>query len=68
MILMKNVSLYIDLAFCLVFLPLMMLVFPVERWWGTYPLFFTSFVIWLYVTYFILLLSAKHNNPPPNYL
>ena len=45
MILMKNVSLYIDLAFCLVFLPLMMLVFPVERWWGTYPLFFTSFVI-----------------------
>ncbi|MDE5987405.1 MAG: sensor histidine kinase [Prevotella sp.] len=50
---MKNVSLYIDLAFCLVLLPLMMLVFPVERWWGTYPLFFTSFVLWLYVTYFI---------------
>ena len=24
-----------------------------ERWWGTYPLFFCSFVGWLYVTYFL---------------
>lgn len=50
---MKNVSLYIDLAFCLIFLPLMIYAFPVERWWGTYPLFFSSFIGWLYVTYFL---------------
>lgn len=50
---MKNASLYIDLAFCLVFLPLMIFAFPVERWWGTYPLFFGAFVGWLYVTYFL---------------
>ncbi|MGM9713218.1 MAG: sensor histidine kinase [Prevotella sp.] len=50
---MKNVSIYIDLAFCLVFLPMMIFFFPVERWWGTYPVFFTSFVAWLYVTYFL---------------
>lgn len=50
---MRNVSLYIDLAFCLVFLPLMIFIFPVERWWGTYPLFFISFIAWLYVTYFV---------------
>lgn len=50
---MKNVSLYTDLAFCLVFLPLMIFIFPVERWWGTYPLFFGSFIGWLYITYFI---------------
>ncbi|MGM9760684.1 MAG: sensor histidine kinase [Parabacteroides sp.] len=49
---MKNVSLYIDLSFCFVFLPLMMYMFPVERWWGVYPLFFTLFCSWLYVTYF----------------
>lgn len=49
---MKNVSLYIDLAFCLVFLPLMIFIFPVERWWGTYPMFLSSFVGWLYITYF----------------
>lgn len=49
---MKNVSLYTDLAFCLVFLPLMLYAFPVERWWGTYPIYFTAFAGWLYATYF----------------
>lgn len=49
---MKNVPLYTDLAFCLILLPLMIYAFPVERWWGTYPLFFCSFVGWLYITYF----------------
>lgn len=50
---MKNIPLYIDLAFCLLFLPLMIFVFPVDRWWGTYPGFFWSFIVWLYVTYFV---------------
>ena len=49
---MKNVSLYTDLAFCFVFLPLMLYAFPVERWWGTYPVYFATFACWLYVTYF----------------
>ncbi|MDE7074006.1 MAG: histidine kinase [Odoribacter sp.] len=50
---MKHASLYTDLAFCLIFLPLMIFVFPVERSWGTYPIFFVSFISWLYATYFI---------------
>lgn len=50
---MRHVALYIDLAFCLVFLPLMIFAFPVERWWGTYPVFFSLFIGWLYVTYFL---------------
>lgn len=50
---MKNAPLYTDLTFCLILLPLMIYAFPVERWWGTYPLFFCSFVGWLYVTYFL---------------
>ena len=50
---MKNVTLYIDLAFCFILLPLVIYAFPVERWWGTYPIFFCSFVVWLYVTYFL---------------
>lgn len=49
----KNVAFYTDLTFCLILLPLMIYAFPVERWWGTYPLFFCSFVGWLYVTYFM---------------
>lgn len=50
---MKNVALYTDLAFCLVFLPLMIFIFPIERWWGTYPIFFCLFIAWLYITYFV---------------
>lgn len=50
---MNRIALWIDLAFCLLFLPLMLLVFPVERWWGTYPRFFLLLVAWLYATYFI---------------
>ncbi len=50
---MKNATLYIDLAFSFILLPLVIYAFPVERWWGTYPLFFCSFVGWLYVTYFL---------------
>ncbi|MGN0230492.1 MAG: sensor histidine kinase [Muribaculaceae bacterium] len=50
---MKNVPLYTDISFCLIVLPLIIFAFPVERWWGTYPLFFSSFVAWLYVTYFL---------------
>lgn len=50
---MKNVSAYIDMAFCLILLPLMIYAFPVERWWGTHPLYFCLFVGWLYVTYFL---------------
>lgn len=50
---MRNVPFYIDLAFCFVFLPLMIFIFPVERWWGTYPVFFSLFIGWLYVTYFL---------------
>lgn len=50
---MKNVALYTDFAFCLVFLPSMIFIFPVERWWGTCPLFFCLFVAWLYITYFV---------------
>ncbi|MGN0189103.1 MAG: LytR/AlgR family response regulator transcription factor [Candidatus Cryptobacteroides sp.] len=50
---MKRVSTYIDIAFCLVLLPLMLFAFPVEKWWATRPVFFSLFIGWLYVTYFI---------------
>ena len=49
---MKHVTLYIDMAFCLILLPLMMYAFPVERCWGAYPAFFASFLVWLYLSYF----------------
>lgn len=50
---MKHIPLYTDLAFCLIILPLIIFIFPVERWWGAYPLFFGTFIAWLYITYFL---------------
>ncbi|MGM9694047.1 MAG: sensor histidine kinase [Alloprevotella sp.] len=49
---MKHIRLCTDLVFCLVILPLLLFAFPVERWWGTQPLYFAAFTAWLYVTYF----------------
>lgn len=50
---MNSISLYIDIAFCAIVLPLLMIAFPVERWWATAPVYFCLFVLWLYVTYFL---------------
>lgn len=50
---MRNVSLYIDLAFCIIVFPAMALIFPVERWWHNFPWYVVSVGIWLYSLYLI---------------
>ncbi|MGN0221985.1 MAG: sensor histidine kinase [Prevotella sp.] len=50
---MRHMPLYTDLVFCIVLLPLMIIAFPVERWWATAPVYFCLFVVWLYTTYFL---------------
>jgi LytS/YehU family sensor histidine kinase len=50
---MKNVSLYIDLAFCLVVLPIMVLIFPIERWFHNFSWYVLTVGGWLYTLYFI---------------
>lgn len=50
---MKNVSCYIDLAFCLIVLPIMALIFPIERWFHNFPMFIASVTIWLYGLYIL---------------
>ncbi|MGN0231750.1 MAG: sensor histidine kinase [Muribaculaceae bacterium] len=50
---MKCISLYIDLVFSFILLPLMIFAFPVERWWATAPMYFGLFVTWLYASYFL---------------
>ena len=50
---MKRGSMYaIDIIYCLVFLPLMIFILPVERYWGSHPQFLCVFVLWLYLIYF----------------
>lgn len=50
---MKHIALYIDLAFCIVVLPLMILCFPIERWFHNFTLYIILFVIWIYTVYVV---------------
>ncbi|WP_301392686.1 sensor histidine kinase [uncultured Duncaniella sp.] len=50
---MKNVSVCIDLVFCLIVLPIMVVIFPVERWFHNFPGYVTTVGAWLYMLYFI---------------
>ena len=50
---MKNISLYIDLVFCLLVLPAMAAIFPVERWWHNFGWYVLTAMIWLYAVYFV---------------
>ncbi len=50
---MKNVSLYIDLAFCLIVLPVMVMIFPIERWYHHFQWYVTAVGIWLYGVYLL---------------
>lgn len=50
---MRNLALYIDLAFCILVLPMMMLIFPIERWFHNFPWYIAAVGVWLYSLYFI---------------
>lgn len=55
---MKNVTIYIDLVFCLIVLPVMVMIFPVERWFHNFQWYVITVGIWLYVLYFLNRLFA----------
>lgn len=50
---MKRLSRYIDFVFCIVVLPLMAMIFPIERWFHNFPLYVTSVGVWLYALYLV---------------
>lgn len=50
---MKNISLYIDLAFCIIVLPIMMLIFPIERWFHNFQWYVLTLGGWLYFLYIL---------------
>lgn len=50
---MKNLSLYIDIVFCIIVLPVMAVIFPVERWFHNFPGYVVTAGIWLYAVYFL---------------
>ena len=50
---MKNLALYIDLAFCLIVLPIMVALSPIERWVHNFTAYMTLAGAWLYIVYII---------------
>lgn len=65
---MKRIPLYIDLTFCVIVLPVMMMLFPVERWLHNFQWYVITVGIWLYCLYFLnrlvtvpFLFKGKHN-------
>lgn len=52
---MKNnrVALYIDLLFCLVIIPLVIMLLPVDRWIVTNTAFLFTLVVYVYALYFV---------------
>lgn len=50
---MKNLAKYIDLAFCLIVLPVMVIMFPIERWYHHFQTYVISLGLWLYCLYFL---------------
>lgn len=50
---MSKLPRYIDIAFCLIVLPVMVMIFPTERWFHSFQWYVITVVIWLYLLYFI---------------
>lgn len=50
----KNITVPVDLLFCIVILPLVITLVPVEKWIEKYTLFAVSLVGYLYVLYFAI--------------
>ena len=50
---MKNPALYIDLVFCLIVLPIMVALSPIERWVHNFTTYMVLAGLWLYIVYII---------------
>lgn len=50
---MRKLELYIDIFFCVIVLPIMGMLFPIERWWHFFTWYVIAVCIWLYMLYFI---------------
>ncbi|MDE7179837.1 MAG: histidine kinase [Muribaculaceae bacterium] len=50
---MKHLALYIDLAFCFIVLPIMVILSPVERWVHHFTAYMIVAGLWLYAVYIL---------------
>ena len=50
----KRTTLFIDVLFCAVILPLVIMTIPVDRWIVRYPIFASTLIVYLYVLYYVM--------------
>ena len=50
---MKRITYYIDILLCVVILPALIMLLPIDRWLEDRTLFAVLFIGWLYATYFM---------------
>lgn len=48
---MNRVAKYLDIAFCCLFLPIMIIIFPIERWATHFPVYSMLAGLWIYFVY-----------------
>ena len=48
-----RVAFYVDLLFCVVILPLSLMLVPVDRWFVNQPSFALVFLVYTYLLYFV---------------
>ena len=49
----NRIALYIDLLFCLVIIPLVVMLLPVDRWIVTNTAFLATLIAYVYAVYFV---------------
>lgn len=48
-----KITIYVDLLFCLVILPLIIMLVPIDKWFVTQPVFVVTLVVYIYLLYFV---------------
>ncbi len=48
----KNITLYVDIIFCAVLLPVLIMMLPIDKWLESNMFFVILLFVWLYVLYF----------------
>lgn len=61
----SKTSVIIDIFFCVVFMPLLVFLGPSHTWMSQWPIFFSLVCLFLYISYFFLIVDQYIGSDPP---
>ena len=56
-----NIPIYIDLLFCLVIMPPIIMLVPVDRWIVHHTVFMLTLIVYLYGLYFVYRILSRYS-------